>query len=285
MSQELVIRSPQSKEFQAIRRLRYEILDQDKGMELKTISRTDDMPATVHMAAFINSEVVCTIRLNPLEDDPAVYLVRRMATSINYQGQGIGAKVLRAAEAEAIRRGAKGFVLDAREKAVAFYARAGYWPTGQRPIHAGDVNITMVKSAPGINQDFHPPISIKSVVFEDNRVWLRRNEFNKWELPGGRLENGEQPVETIIRELNEELGIEASVERLLDTTVWYKNWGKNHEIMIISYLCRLKRCVGGVEHIGEAGPAEFRTFALDELADLDLPEPYRRAISLSKKAA
>ena len=130
-----------------------------------------------------------------------------------------------------------------------------------------------------MNQDFRPPISIKGVVLEDGRIWLRHNEFNKWELPGGRLEIGEQPTETVIRELNEELGLEVSVERLLDATAWYKDWGRNHEIMIVTYLCKLVRRVGEVEHIGEAGPAEFQAFALKDLADLDLPEPYRQAIN------
>lgn len=55
------------------------------------------------------------------------------------------------------------------------------------------------------------PISIKGIVFENGKVWLRKNERDEWELPGGKLEDGEQPKETIIRELKEELGFEVKV--------------------------------------------------------------------------
>ena len=31
------------------------------------------------------------------------------------------------------------------------------------------------------------PVSVKGVVFDGGKVWLRQNERNEWELPGGKL--------------------------------------------------------------------------------------------------
>lgn len=50
-------------------------------------------------------------------------------------------------------------------------------------------------------QPFKVPVSIKGIVFEGDKVWLRKNE---WELPGGKMDEGEQPHETAIREMREE---------------------------------------------------------------------------------
>lgn len=38
------------------------------------------------------------------------------------------------------------------------------------------------------------PVSVKGVVVRDGRVLLLRNERDEWELPGGKLELGEEPA-------------------------------------------------------------------------------------------
>src|SRR5918992_2077919 len=63
------------------------------------------------------------------------------------------------------------------------------------------------------------PVSIKLVLVAacalidaDGRVLLAERPAGRpmaglWEFPGGKVENGERPEDTLIRELNEELGI------------------------------------------------------------------------------
>ena len=47
------------------------------------------------------------------------------------------------------------------------------------------------------------PISVKGVVVRDGAVVLLRNERGEWELPGGRLERGEDPEGCVAREVAE----------------------------------------------------------------------------------
>jgi 8-oxo-dGTP diphosphatase len=58
-----------------------------------------------------------------------------------------------------------------------------------------------------------------AVCIEDGRVLLARHVPPKgestWTLPGGKVEQGEDPFDAVIREVAEETGCDAAVERLL----------------------------------------------------------------------
>jgi 8-oxo-dGTP diphosphatase len=58
-----------------------------------------------------------------------------------------------------------------------------------------------------------------ALCIEDGRVLLARHVPAKgestWTLPGGKVEHGEDPYEAVIREVAEETGCDAVVERLL----------------------------------------------------------------------
>jgi 8-oxo-dGTP diphosphatase len=58
-----------------------------------------------------------------------------------------------------------------------------------------------------------------AVCIQDGRVLLAHyvspRGTSNWTLPGGRVEHGEDPFDTVIREVAEETGCDAVVERLL----------------------------------------------------------------------
>ncbi|MEU5396781.1 NUDIX hydrolase [Streptomyces tibetensis] len=54
-----------------------------------------------------------------------------------------------------------------------------------------------------------------AVCIEDGQVLLAHHASNNWTLPGGRVEHAEDPFDTVIREVAEETGCSAVVERLL----------------------------------------------------------------------
>ena len=136
-----------------------------------------------------------------------------------------------------------------------------------------------------MSQSYKPPISIKGIVFEDDKVWLRKNERKEWELPGGKMDEGEQPKETVVRELREELGFETEVVDIVQVHLYTIKTSKEESkgVLVITYLCKLLKKVDDFETEGEAGKAEFRSFSLEEIKNLNMPQFYKDAILKSSK--
>jgi 8-oxo-dGTP pyrophosphatase MutT (NUDIX family) len=117
------------------------------------------------------------------------------------------------------------------------------------------------------------PVSIKGVLLEAGRVVLLENERDEWELPGGRLEAGEDPATCLAREFVEELGIKIAVKTIIGC--WLYEVLPARHVLIVTY---------GVERLDQAAlrlSDEHRrsgTFPLDELYRLPIPEGYCRSI-------
>jgi len=133
------------------------------------------------------------------------------------------------------------------------------------------------------HMDYQPyaiPVSIKGIVFEDGGVWLRKNERNEWELPGGKLDPGEQPEGTLVRELKEELGFKVKAKEIINAHLYavHRSPDEKHGVMVISYLCVVIEKVGEFELHGEAGRAEFKKFPIADVREIKMPEFYKEAI-------
>lgn len=127
------------------------------------------------------------------------------------------------------------------------------------------------------------PISVKGIVFEDDKVWLRKNERGEWELPGGKLDQGEQPYQTVLRELSEELGFETELVDIVQAYMYtiQTSTDESRGVLVLSYLCKFIKKTGEFEHIGEGGKAEFNAFTVSEVTGLNMPEFYKEAIQKS----
>jgi len=128
------------------------------------------------------------------------------------------------------------------------------------------------------------PVSVKCVVFENGKVWLRKNERNEWELPGGKLEEGEQPEQTAVREAEEELGVKVETGELVGATLYNIPVSEDEKegVFVIAYKCEFVERLGEVEHTGEAGAAEFKAFSMEEIESLEITDFYKDWIKNAK---
>jgi 8-oxo-dGTP diphosphatase len=81
-----------------------------------------------------------------------------------------------------------------------------------------------------------------ALVDADGRVLLAQRPSGKpmaglWEFPGGKVESGERPEQTLIRELNEELGIVVREDCLAPLTFASHVYPDFHLLMPL-YVCR-----------------------------------------------
>lgn len=142
------VRQLDTEELGQVLQLRWLVLDKTVGREKQTkLSEKDTNTNSIHVAAFDGQKIVATVRLNLRSGfKGTTYEVWRMATRPNYRRRGIGRETLEYAEQIAAKRGAKDFILHARESAVPFYESVGYKLNKQVEVHGGDENPVMEKS-------------------------------------------------------------------------------------------------------------------------------------------
>ena len=108
-----------------------------------------------------------------------------------------------------------------------------------------------------------------ALIDADGRILMSQRPANKshagqWEFPGGKVEDGERPEDTILRELREELGIEPC-KQCLQPFSFSSHAYEDFNLLMPLYLCR--------QWDGFARPAEgqsIRWVFPDRLLELDL---------------
>jgi 8-oxo-dGTP diphosphatase len=113
-------------------------------------------------------------------------------------------------------------------------------------------------------------VAAVALIDPDGRVLLAQRPPGKhlaglWEFPGGKVNSGETPEAALIRELQEELGIETDSRCLAPFTFASYSYPAFHLLMPL-YLCRVWQ--------GIARPCEGQTLAWvrpERLTDYEMP--------------
>lgn len=99
-----------------------------------------------------------------------------------------------------------------------------------------------------------------TILNESGEVLLcHRRDLDLWNAPGGQVEAGESPWEAVVREIREEVGVQAEVVRLASVS-----WKPGRKEILFQFVCRI---VAGELSLTDECDA-FAYFPLDEL-----PEP------------
>src|SRR6266704_72432 len=117
-------------------------------------------------------------------------------------------------------------------------------------------------------------VSVKGVTVQAGKVLLLENERAEWELPGGKLELGEDPPGCLVREISEETGWKVTAGPLLDC--WQYHSREGADVVIVTYGCHVLSTdppLVSNEH-KQAG-----LFAFSEIPDLVMPDGYKRSIA------
>lgn len=80
------------------------------------------------------------------------------------------------------------------------------------------------------------------IIWKDDKVFIARRKPEKfhgglWEFPGGKVEANETEKESLIRELEEEMGMKVTVEKVFKT-VFYRY--ELFTLELISFICQFQ---------------------------------------------
>jgi 8-oxo-dGTP diphosphatase len=117
-----------------------------------------------------------------------------------------------------------------------------------------------------------------ATIYDDRgRVLLVHQTYkgSKWSWPGGHVERGEAPWQTVVREVKEETGLAVRVLRLV--SVYYI---VDRDSLGFQFLCRV---VGGEIHVDGVEISEAAFFAHDHLPS-PMTRPGRQRVADARAA-
>lgn len=122
-------------------------------------------------------------------------------------------------------------------------------------------------------------VATKAVIVKDSKILIIKRSgeedvyADEWDLPGGKLNFGEEPIKGLEREVFEETGIKIEVIKPIDVWTFFKNNG-NTQVIGITFLTKPKtdKITLSEEHTG------YKWVSLDEIKNYKIHEGIKKTI-------
>ena len=131
-----------SSEYMQELKLRNKILRKPLGMNLYDEDLRQDS-LDIHMGVFEKDILIGCILTSPLENN--VLKMRQVAIDNEFQGKGVGSRLVKFCEEFAIKKGYKVITMHARKTAIPFYIKLGYTIEGDEFTEVSVPHFKMTK--------------------------------------------------------------------------------------------------------------------------------------------
>ncbi len=143
------------------------------------------------------------------------------------------------------------------------------------PIIEPELNCMNIENNSGSTSLPTVLVSSVALIDTDGRILLAQRPAGKemsglWEFPGGKVELGETPENTLIRELDEELGIDVSASCLAPFTFASHKYENFHLLMPL-FLCRQWNGIPEGKEGQKLKWAHLKNFNKFEMPPADIP--------------
>jgi len=117
-------------------------------------------------------------------------------------------------------------------------------------------------------------VSIKGLLCRDNKVLFLKTQTKKWEMPGGRVDYGENIDDTFYREMREEAGFENVKMGDLINSWSFVNEEINHHFIIFDFeiFTDENKIKLSDEH------TDYKWVSVDEFEKMDMREGHKETL-------